>query len=105
MVVSSSLTKQFASESRDPMTSPSQDTIDSVTLSHIMSSSVHAQQELQPNVNDPTCLTQMSKSVIAGMPISHINLARNNVQLPTLHLSPYLNTYYLFIHGFPSFIQ
>src|SRR5882724_1375647 len=38
-------------------------------------------------------------------PISHINLAWNNVQLPTLLLSPYLNTGSLFIHGFPSFIQ
>src|SRR5882724_3323562 len=38
-------------------------------------------------------------------PVSHINLARNNVQLPTLHLSPYLNTDSLFIQGFPSIIQ
>src|SRR5882724_4378810 len=38
-------------------------------------------------------------------PVSHINLAQNNVQLPTLLLSPYLNTDSLFIHGFPSFIQ
>src|SRR5882724_11157396 len=37
--------------------------------------------------------------------ISCINLARNNVQLPTPLLSPYLNTDTLFVHGFPSFIQ
>src|SRR5882724_2112859 len=38
-------------------------------------------------------------------PLSHINLAWNNVQLPTPPLSSYLNTDYLFVHGFPSFIQ
>jgi len=32
--------------------------------------------------------------------LSHINLAWNNVQLPTLHLSPYLNTNSLFVHDF-----
>ena len=37
--------------------------------------------------------------------VSHINLAWNNVQLPTPHLSPYLNTDSLFVHGFPSFFQ
>src|SRR5882724_8987821 len=37
--------------------------------------------------------------------LSHINLAWNNVQLLTPHLSPYLNTDSLFVHGFPSFIQ
>src|SRR5882724_8239031 len=37
--------------------------------------------------------------------VSHINLAWNNVQLPTPHLSPYLNTDSLFIQGFPSIIQ
>ena len=34
--------------------------------------------------------------------LSRINLARNNVQLPTPHLSPYLNTDSPFAHGFPS---
>src|SRR5882724_2860282 len=37
--------------------------------------------------------------------LSCIKLARNNVQLLTPHLSPYLNTDSLFVHGFPSFIQ
>src|SRR5882724_1056570 len=41
-------------------------------------------------------------SYLLPSPISCINLARNNVQLPTPHLSPYLNTDSLFAHGFPS---
>ena len=40
--------------------------------------------------------------VEVDLPVSRINLARNNVQLPTPHLSPYLNTDSLFAHGFPS---
>src|SRR5882724_4029126 len=38
-------------------------------------------------------------------PVSPINLAWNNVQLLTPHLSPYLNTDSLCVHRFPSFIQ
>ena len=41
----------------------------------------------------------------SGRVVSCINLAWNDVQLLTLHLSPYLNTDSLFVHGFPSFIQ
>ena len=39
---------------------------------------------------------------VAAKALSRINLARNNIQLPTPHLSPYLNTDSLFAHGFPS---
>src|SRR5882724_12333516 len=51
-----------------------------------------------------------SVALIREMPggtlaVSHINLEQNNVQLLTPHLSPYLNTDSLLIHGFPSFIQ
>src|SRR5882724_8593123 len=42
---------------------------------------------------------------LTPIPLSHINLARINVQLLTPHLSPYLNTDSLFAHGFPSLIQ
>src|SRR5882724_10603244 len=42
---------------------------------------------------------------IIGYSVSCINLAWNYIQLPTLHLSPYLNTNSLFIPGFPSFVQ
>jgi len=37
--------------------------------------------------------------------LSCINLAQNNIQLTTPHLSPYLNTDSLFVQGFPSIIQ
>jgi len=41
--------------------------------------------------------------VIAEMVVSHIISAWNYFQLPTPHLSQYLNTNSPFIHGFPSF--
>jgi len=50
------------------------------------------------------CSSNITSSTLACA-LSHINLAWNNVQLPTPHLSPYLNTNSLFLHGFPSFIQ
>src|SRR5882724_7454114 len=56
------------------------------------------------NTHTPTG-GQLSRNTKVADLVSCIKLARNNIQLPTLHLSPYLNTDSLFVHGFPSFIQ
>src|SRR5882724_6797024 len=48
---------------------------------------------------------KLEEIYIGTCSLSRINLAPNNVQLPTPHLSPYLNTNSLFAHGFPSLIQ
>jgi len=53
-----------------------------------------------PHQHASTTGGQSSRNAKAADPVSRINLAQINVQLPTPHLSPYLNTDSLFAHGF-----
>src|SRR5882724_13012292 len=69
----------------------------------------NGEDEDMGSTNDSTKMSQLIHQRVIDQellaPVSRINLARNNVQLLTPLLSPYLNTDSLFIHEFPSFNQ
>src|SRR5882724_11878366 len=80
------------------------------SLTSVLATTMFVLQQATSGRQPFKCVTAPSSSWscpwdLPMLPLSHINLVWNNVQLPTPHLSPYLNTDSLFVHIFPSFIE